>query len=151
MSASDVCGLPLELPRRQTVSRLHKAECRECGCVVRITAKWLDSIGPPLCPCSGKPMRDCRPIPEPDEAEKAVAQREKHTPIKDVWVRIRKSQYCGDCQRFHEPKSWMHFSLAHIEGRLRSDYFCTDRYCNPDSNIQRDRPNHMPGYTRIAA
>ena len=32
--------------------RLLKVVC-ECGCVVRITRKWLDEVGPPTCGCGG--------------------------------------------------------------------------------------------------
>jgi hypothetical protein len=32
--------------------RLLKVAC-ECGCVVRITRKWLDEVGPPTCGCGG--------------------------------------------------------------------------------------------------
>jgi len=30
--------------------RLLKVVC-ECGCVVRMTRKWLDEVGPPTCGC----------------------------------------------------------------------------------------------------
>jgi len=32
--------------------RLLKVAC-ECGCVVRMTRKWLDEVGPPTCGCGG--------------------------------------------------------------------------------------------------
>ncbi len=32
-------------------TRLKKAECPTHGYVVRVTRKWLDDMGPPLCPC----------------------------------------------------------------------------------------------------
>lgn len=32
-------------------TRLLKVECPDCGCVVRMTAKWLDSVGAPTCGC----------------------------------------------------------------------------------------------------
>jgi hypothetical protein len=32
--------------------RLLKVVC-ECGCVVRMTRKWLDEVGPPTCGCGG--------------------------------------------------------------------------------------------------
>ncbi len=37
-------------------SRLRKVQCAACGYVARVTGKWLDSAGPPLCPCNQKPM-----------------------------------------------------------------------------------------------
>jgi hypothetical protein len=39
-------------PKKQSC-RLLKVAC-ECGCVVRITRKWLDEVGPPTCGCGGK-------------------------------------------------------------------------------------------------
>lgn len=42
--------------RKKQTTRLNKAECSECGYTVRVTAKWLDSIGAPMCPCNGEVM-----------------------------------------------------------------------------------------------
>jgi hypothetical protein len=33
--------------------RLLKVACEDCGCVARITRKWLDEVGPPTCGCGG--------------------------------------------------------------------------------------------------
>lgn len=41
-------------PKRQGC-RLLKVHCTQCECVVRITRKWLDEVGPPTCGC-GAPM-----------------------------------------------------------------------------------------------
>ena len=43
-------------PKKQT-TRLHKAECAECGYTVRVTAKWLE-VGPPHCPMHGAMVAD---------------------------------------------------------------------------------------------
>ncbi len=43
---------PKAKPSKQSI-RLIKAECN-CGYNVRITRKWLDQIGPPLCPMHGE-------------------------------------------------------------------------------------------------
>lgn len=40
-------------------TRLIKAEC-DCGYNVRITKKWIDEVGPPLCPMHGE-MHICQP------------------------------------------------------------------------------------------
>lgn len=37
-------------------SRLLRVSCRSCGYVCRVTRKWLDDVGPPLCPCNGSAM-----------------------------------------------------------------------------------------------
>lgn len=43
------------LGKKQT-TRLVKCECGECGYNVRVTRKWLDESGAPLCPCNKKEM-----------------------------------------------------------------------------------------------
>ncbi|MFZ5832272.1 MAG: transcription elongation protein SprT [Planctomycetota bacterium] len=44
-------------PPKQT-TRMLKVECRDCGCIVRMTQKWLDEAGPPTCACGGEMNRD---------------------------------------------------------------------------------------------
>ena len=39
-------------PKKQT-TRLLKAECEECGYTVRVSKKWLDDAGAPICPTRG--------------------------------------------------------------------------------------------------
>jgi hypothetical protein len=43
---------PADRPKKQG-TRLLKAECRGCGYNVRITARWVRDVGPPLCPVHG--------------------------------------------------------------------------------------------------
>jgi hypothetical protein len=40
-------------PKTQT-TRMLKVTCQQCGCVVRMTRKWLDEAGEPTCGCGGK-------------------------------------------------------------------------------------------------
>lgn len=35
-----------------------KCECLSCGYVCRTTAKWLDEVGAPICPCNNEPMAE---------------------------------------------------------------------------------------------
>lgn len=39
---------PSKIKRQGT--RLLKCECPECGYICRVTAKWIESAGPPICP-----------------------------------------------------------------------------------------------------
>jgi predicted RNase H-like HicB family nuclease len=39
-------------PKQST--RMMKVACKECGCVVRMTRKWLDEVGAPTCACGGE-------------------------------------------------------------------------------------------------
>jgi hypothetical protein len=41
-------------PKKQT-TRMIKVICPGCGCIVRMTQKWLDEVGTPTCAC-GEPM-----------------------------------------------------------------------------------------------
>jgi hypothetical protein len=47
----DVGIRPADGPKKQG-TRLLKAQCR-CGYTVRVTAKWVDEVGPPWCPAHG--------------------------------------------------------------------------------------------------
>lgn len=40
--------------RGKVGSRLIKAECEDCGCVIRITRKWINDAGLPTCACGGE-------------------------------------------------------------------------------------------------
>ena len=42
--------------RKRQSTRLLKVECGNCGYVCRVTRKWLDDAGPPICPTHGEPM-----------------------------------------------------------------------------------------------
>jgi len=41
---------------RQAVqgTRMRKVECSECGCVIRMTRKWIEDAGLPTCGCGGE-------------------------------------------------------------------------------------------------
>jgi hypothetical protein len=43
-------------PKQST--RMMKVECKDCGCIVRMTRKWLEEIGPPTCACGGEMLQD---------------------------------------------------------------------------------------------
>jgi len=45
-------------PVKKQSTRLIKAGCPECGYVCRVTRKWLDAIGAPLCPVHALPMEE---------------------------------------------------------------------------------------------
>ena len=42
-------------PKKQT-TRMLKCVCSECGYVARTTAKWLETVGAPLCACNSEQM-----------------------------------------------------------------------------------------------
>ena len=49
-----------ELKDKQTTPKqataLLKVECDDCGYIARVTAKWINTVGTPVCQCSGNPM-----------------------------------------------------------------------------------------------
>jgi hypothetical protein len=55
--------------RKQTTSML-KCECSECGYVARVSRKWLDEAGPPICPTDEIPLMVM--VPEEETEEEAL-------------------------------------------------------------------------------
>lgn len=45
---------PIEQAVKPQTTRQLKVECGDCGCIVRMTRKWLDEVGAPACGCGGK-------------------------------------------------------------------------------------------------
>lgn len=43
-------------PAKKQTTRMHKVECGGCGYTARVSTKWLDDVGPPICPCNNEPM-----------------------------------------------------------------------------------------------
>lgn len=42
--------------RKKQSTRLLKVECGSCGYVARVSGKWIEEVGTPLCPCNSEPM-----------------------------------------------------------------------------------------------
>ncbi len=47
---------PKTATRIKDGTRLLKCECPSCGCTIRITRKWLDAVGAPVCSCPDAPQ-----------------------------------------------------------------------------------------------
>ncbi len=47
---------PANGPGKKQSTRLKKCSCPQCGYVCRVTAKHLDALGAPICPCNHEPM-----------------------------------------------------------------------------------------------
>lgn len=41
------------LERDKQKTALRKVECKDCGYLARVTLKWIESVGTPICPCNG--------------------------------------------------------------------------------------------------
>jgi hypothetical protein len=39
--------------RKKQSTRMLKVTCADCGCIVRMTRQWLDTVGAPTCACGG--------------------------------------------------------------------------------------------------
>lgn len=46
---------PSDAPTKQS-ARMIKAECEETGYKVRLSRKWIEEVGAPICPCCGASM-----------------------------------------------------------------------------------------------
>ena len=42
--------------RKKQGIRMIKAQCDDCGYTARVTRKWIEQTGAPLCPCNHQPM-----------------------------------------------------------------------------------------------
>ena len=49
---------PTMKERKSQVGRMLKVECGACGYVARVTRKWLDDAGAPICPTDGVKMEE---------------------------------------------------------------------------------------------
>lgn len=47
----------LPVDGKKQTTRLLKVECPDCGYVARVTAKWIEKLGAPLCPCNREAMQ----------------------------------------------------------------------------------------------
>lgn len=46
----------LSLGGKKQTTRLIKCECSNCGYIARVSNKWIDEMGAPLCPCNMEEM-----------------------------------------------------------------------------------------------
>ena|ERR1035438_9605122 len=72
-------------PHKPQSTRLLKAECGECGYTVRVTKKWLEAKGAPICPCNMKAMAA-------DMLETPEARLHRFTPWLNMHAALRS---CG--------------------------------------------------------
>lgn len=50
-----------ESPAKKQGTRLVKVSCPTCGYVCRVTRKWLDAAGAPICPTDQEPLAETEP------------------------------------------------------------------------------------------
>ena len=48
----------LTFVQRKVGSRLLKVSCPSCGCIIRMTQKWIDEVGTPTCGCGSYMIED---------------------------------------------------------------------------------------------
>ncbi len=111
-------------------TRMLKACCGDCAYTVRVTRKWLDEAGAPLCPdrrCRGYGRElECAEYMELLEAAGDLAETDAaHSPIRETWIQgIRSVQECARCtsELFHgEPALKKVFRVG---GEFFSTYTC---------------------------
>ena len=57
-------------------TRMLKVTCVECGCLCRMTQKWLDEVGPPNCACGGKMCLEGEAPERPGETKETKETKE---------------------------------------------------------------------------
>ena len=62
--------------------------------------------------------------------------------LQDTYRKLRGSQYCLACSRFHDEGSVMHYSVAMVNGSFQHGYFCTAMDCT--NYISEDKPGGVP-------
>lgn len=43
---------------KHQTTRMKRVSCKQCGCLIRMTRKWLDDAGAPTCACGGMMQED---------------------------------------------------------------------------------------------
>ena len=70
---------PASRDKKQT-TRMVKAECPECGYVIRTTRKWIDEAGLPVCPCGARFVQNGSKDPDPEPEPEPVFEPESPLP-----------------------------------------------------------------------
>lgn len=60
-------------PRKKQSTRMIKMECGHCGYVARTTRKWLEDVGPLVCPCNRDDTMMVEIPPDDQDADEAEA------------------------------------------------------------------------------
>jgi hypothetical protein len=60
---------PADRPTKKQTTRMVKCECDACGYIARTSAKWINDVGAPLCPCNKKPMGFEAPADEEEDSD----------------------------------------------------------------------------------
>ncbi len=125
-----------------------KAECSACGYIVRTTAKWLDSLGAPLCPCNGEPMGDCR------EGLGALSAPDDRGPgaFRTSWRVLPRgrSERCWLCDQFHDSGALMVLEQGSVRGRIETRHYCAEA-CGETVDYSGDVPPWAPVSRSMAA
>lgn len=105
----------LQVTGKKQGTRLLAVRCTQCECVVRMTAKWLDEVGAPICGC-GAPMQE-QSMMDPDMVSlKTLEQMIMHgTPDDRFGIMFTKDRVKG--------QRWI---LVDFEADNRTTY-CDDR------------------------
>lgn len=107
-------------------TRLLKAECFDCGYVVRVTRTHVARIGTPLCPCNGAPM-DSLEFQDWANAEAALdaAAAGGFRPIRSRWIeRVAVVHGCSHCRGDIEIGEPAHLDVYTVDGEFFNDYTC---------------------------
>ncbi len=112
-------------------TRMVKAICGECAYTVRTTRRWLEELGPPLCPCNSGPMEvpdfaawDQESWQRRQRAEAIAGEFAHSHTLKDKRISTRSVQECANCHatiHYGEPAQYKAYTVA---GEFYSEYRC---------------------------
>lgn len=108
-------------------SRLLKAICGDCAYTVRLTRKWLNEAGPPLCPIGHGALEvpDARAWDQSDWQERQIMAATKASPIRtirDKWVTTRTVHTCAECREEIQSGDHAHHHVYSVAAELFNEY-----------------------------
>lgn len=119
------------------VTRLVKVQCGSCAYTARTTRKWLDELGPPLCPCNHEPMEVPDYSPHgPSQADLDAARvwadealRPDARTLRDAWKTARRAHECNRCHGLIAIGEEYHEQVSRVGGELLVAKSCLGCKC----------------------
>ena len=110
-------------------TRMVKCQCGDCAYTVRTTRKWLDELGPPLCPCNSEPMEvpddaawDQSHWERGQRAALAATDTARGRTLRDEFVYTRTDHRCEGCRGEIQSGDYARHHTYSLAGELRSEY-----------------------------
>jgi len=109
-------------------TRMLKAVCGDCAYAVRLSRKWLEEAGPPLCPCNGH-----GPMEVPDAAgwdqegwearqSAVLVDLNVSRTLRDRWVYTRALHDCAHCREEIQTGDYARHNVYTVGSEFFSEY-----------------------------